>query len=182
MTRRACWTVAVTIVATFAAGCSDDAAGPTTTAPAVTRLASTTTTDPRTDRNFPRVCVMAAAEYVSAATGFEAVTSQEGVLRGIRTCLLFDDAGEKVAGVSVGPIERFAEAQAAPDAVPVDGFGDGAVWTENVLYVLMPEESMTFKLYPAAGVAEADIEAVVTAMATDVLSRYDPPRPDDTTP
>lgn len=125
---------------------------------------------------------MAAVEEVLTAVGVEVVASQEGVLRGVTTCLLYDPAGEKVAGVSVGSRERFAEAQAAPDAVSVDGFGEGAVWTDNTLYVLMPEESMTFKLYPAAGVAEADIETVVTAMATDVLSRYDPPHPDETTP
>lgn len=184
MSRRACWTVAVAVSAILAVGCSDDDAGSasTTAAPAVTRLASTTTTDPRTDRNFPRVCVMAAVEDLVAGFGIEAVSGQEGVLRGIRTCLLMDSAGEKVVGVSVGPIERFAEAQAAPDATPVDGFGEGAVWTDNTLYVLMPEESMTFKLYPAAGVAEADTQSVIAAIAADVLSRYDPPRPDDTTP
>lgn len=184
MSRRVCWTVLVALAATVATGCSDDnAASPTATAlPIATRPASTTTTDPRTSRDFPRICVMAAIEGVLADAGVEWVSSQEGVLRGVTTCLLYEPSGEKVAGVSVGPIERFAEAQAAPDAVPVDGFGEGAVWTENTLYVLMPLESMTFKLYPAAEVSEADTEEVVKAIATDVLSRYQPPPPDDTTP
>ena len=125
---------------------------------------------------------MADLDRVNAAIGTSAVTSQEGVLRGVTTCVLTDGNDEKVAAVSVGPIERYATAQAAPDAVVVDSVGDGAVWTENVLYVLIGDESMTFKLYPAAGVADADAEAVVTTLAVDVLTRYQPPLPDDTTP
>ncbi|MDO8362634.1 MAG: hypothetical protein Q7V88_07040 [Actinomycetota bacterium] len=186
-----CWLLlGVAVAATN--GCSaDDTVAPTTVAPLpitpttitpTTRPADdagTTTIDPSTNRGYPRVCLMIPVDAVTAATGAEAATSEEAVFRGTTHCFVRDGAGEKIVSLAAGPSEGFGESAAAADAAPVDGFGDGAVRTDGTLHVLIGDEELVFELYPAAGVDPAATDAVIEAIATDVLSRYEPPLPDD---
>jgi hypothetical protein len=131
-----------------------------------------------TSTGFPRVCLMLSLDVVSSATGASAVSSHEGASGGTTTCFVEDDAGENILAMGASPSARFTEAAAAADARPVDGLGDGAVWSDGRLHVAIGDEALSFRLYPAAGVDDASAEAVVEQIAADTLPRYQPP-PDD---
>ncbi len=132
-----------------------------------------------TSTGYPRICVMVSLDEVSQATGATAVASQEGALGDTTTCFVDDADGEKIFSLAAAPSVRFDEAAAAADARPVGGLGDGAVWSDGRLHVLMGDEDLSFGLYPAAGVDDASAESVVEQIAAVALPRYEPPPVED---
>lgn len=193
--RSRAWAMVVVIAA---AGCNsgDDASVPRT-APSITAAGSTlvalpsVTADdddqgigpPQPDElspaDTPRLCLMVSIDEVADATGAQAVLAEEGTFRDVTTCYVRDAAGEKILTVAAGPASGFIEAESAPDALVVGGLGDGAVWTEGELRVLIGTEELTFQLFSSAGVPHADAQSVIEAIATSTLGRYVPPPPDD---
>lgn len=131
-----------------------------------------------TSTGYPRVCLMLSLDEISAATGATAVSSHEGEFGGATTCFVEDAAGEKVMTLVAGPAARYEVAIAAVGARSVDGLGDGAVWTEGVLHVLMGDEDLAFELRPAAGVPADAAESVLEQIAGGTVSRYQPPPTD----
>ena len=129
----------------------------------------------------PRVCPMVSLDEITAAIGVTAVADEEAAFGKVTTCFVQDDAGEKLVSFAAGPASGFADAASTSGARPVDGLGDDAVWADGKLHVLMGDEDLAFKLFPAAGVADDTAESVVEAIAAGTVSRYTPP-PDETTP
>ncbi len=123
----------------------------------------------------PRVCLMVSVEEVRAATGADATSSSEATRGDTITCFVVDGQGQNLVTVGAGPASAFDEAAATPDAVPVDGLGDDAVWSGGKLHIRIGTEDVAVKVFAATGVADADMQAVAAMIGADVLTRYQPP-------
>jgi hypothetical protein len=200
------WRAGMALLVLAIAACSSgDAATTTTTPPAlstpstmagspVVELPTVATDDddqgigpPTPDEldpsaELPRLCIMLSLEEVSAAIGVDATFCQQGVFRQVTTAFVHDAAEENVMSLAAGPPSEFTDALAAADARPIDGLGDRAVWSDGRLHVLVADEDLSFKLFPAAGVADSDAESVIETIAVTTLERYQPPPPDDAAP
>lgn len=193
--------LALLVMVIAAAGCSSgDEASVARPVPSITAAGSTlvalpsVTADdddqgigpPRPDElsaaDAPRLCLMVSVDEVAAATGAAAVLAEEGRFRNVTTCYVRDATGEKIVTVAAGPASGFTEAQSAPDALVVRGLGNGAVWTEGELHVLIGTEELTFRLFPSGGVPDADAQSVIEAITASTLGRYVAPPPDDSAP
>ncbi len=123
----------------------------------------------------PRVCMMVSVDEVRAATGADATSASEASRGDTITCFVVDGQGENLVAVAAGPASSFDDAATAPDAAPVEGLGDAAVWSGGKLHIRIGTEEVAVKVFAATGVVDADMQAVASTIAADVLTRYQPP-------